>query len=284
MAQRIDLKPVIEVAAKLEPLPASVTRLATLAARDDSPLVEIADTVSYDPPLAGRLLRAANSAAFARSTPVGTVKSAIQRLGVGRLLGIAVGSAVHRQFGISQNRSTTQEGVMWRHAVATSLAAEALSRYGTVPVPPEAITAALLHDVGKLVLLRFVVGEERAYLERAWQAGGDRRFEVEREILGCDHAELGGLVAQHWGLPDAIRIPITYHHDPDPYSDPGIDAVCVANAAAHASAAVDGDPVDLLHPHPAAAQRLGLRPEAFPALCQSVTEGLDEVLKRYTPI
>ena len=284
MAQRIDLKSVIAVASTLEPLPASVTRLATLAARDDSPLVEIADTVSYDPPLAGRLLRAANSAAFARSTPVGTVKSAIQRLGVGRLLGIAVGSAVHKQFGVSQNRAGTREGVMWRHAVATSLAAEALSRYCTVPIPPEAITAALLHDVGKLVLLRFVAGEERAYLERAWQAGDHRRFEVEREILGCDHAELGGFVAQHWGLPEAIRLPITYHHDPDPYADPGIDAVFVANAAAHAAAAANDDSADPLHAHTAAAQRLGMRPEAFPALCHSVTEGLDEVLKRYTAI
>ncbi|MFN7964670.1 MAG: HDOD domain-containing protein [Acidobacteriota bacterium] len=281
MAGLLDLNAVIAAASELEPLPASATRLAALAARDDSPLVEIADTVSYDPPLAGRVLRVANSAAFATAAPVGTVRSAIQRLGVGRLVAMAIGPTVCKRFATTTASAGIDEGVLWRHAVATSLAAEAMSRYCTARLPAEAITASLLHDVGKLVLLRFVHGAEREYLKRAWQEGGRRRFDVEREILGCDHAELGGLVARHWGLPETIRVPIAHHHDPDLHADPAIDSVFVANAAAHAAERLEDQTGDALQAHASARDRLGMRPESFSALCQSVNAGLDDVLKRY---
>lgn len=276
----IDLTVVIEAAHELDPLPASATRLATLSAQEDVRLVEVAETVSFDPPLAGRVLRAANSAAFASASRVGTVGAAVQRLGIGRLLALAVGPAVRRQFS-GRGQTASSEMAMWTHAVAASLAVESMPRHCSVRIPTEAITAALLHDVGKLVLLRFTDSDDRDFLRRAWLEGGRRRFEAEREILGCDHAELGGLVAQYWGLPDPIRLAVTHHHDPDPQADPAVDAVFMANAIAHAAGLAEIEEVVPLERHAEARRRLGLTLEGFEAICSVVKSGVEDVLKRY---
>ena len=98
--------------------------------------------------------------------------------------------------------------------MAAALAAECSNGLTATPAPPECFTAALLHDVGKLVLGRYVDDEIRDFLRRARAAGGRSEAAAESERLNVNHAELGGLIAAHWDLPEAICVGVRWHHDP----------------------------------------------------------------------
>ncbi len=150
------------------------------------------------------------------------------------------------------------------------------------PVPAEAVTAALLHDVGKLVLARFLDGDVLAALAAA-RAGGDRSaMQAEVDVLGVHHGQLGGLIARHWNLPDRLAEAIAHHHTPDKVGDLLCDTVHIANIAARLAV---GRPEDQLPPDvtpmPVAVERLGLSGAFMDRLCNHLLRRLDEVMSRY---
>ena len=218
----LDLDSLAQAASNLDPLPASVARLAAVVASSDPDLDEILDVVKYDEALTATLLRGANSAASGSLNPVNNVRDAVIRLGTGSVLWLAVQSSVRRRLQRPVPEYGLSEGDLWRHSVATSLAAAGLHRYAGVPVPPEAPTAALLHDIGKLLMCRFLGNDVLETIHHAQFDGGLTRIAAEVEILGVHHAELGGLMVQFWGFPESIQRGISYHHTPDE----GVDLIC----------------------------------------------------------
>jgi HD-like signal output (HDOD) protein len=129
-----------------------------------------------------------------------------------------------------------------------------------VEVPFETFTAALLHDVGKLVMARFLSPEILAHIRKARQLGGLSQTEAESLLLGVNHAELGGLVAQHWQLPPRLVQGILYHHDPEHGFDTICDLTCVADQVAkRIEAGLDGREFEPAIPVEVA-DRLGLTP------------------------
>jgi HD-like signal output (HDOD) protein len=175
-------------------------------------------------------------------------------------------------------------GALWRHAVGTALATEWLGRTRRAVVPPESFTAALLHDVGKLVLARFLDRDLLDYLERSRREGGNSALEAEREILGVHHGELGGLICQHWDLSDNICRGVAYHHDPEAGFSTICDAVHVANLVAHFVDATE-EGAERNGPLPdverGSLDRLSLDVNSLRDLCTNVRDNLGEVLRRF---
>lgn len=276
----IDLDALAEAAACLEPLPASVTRLAAMVAGGDPDLAEIAEIVSFDQALTASLLRSANSSWSASRTPITTVRDAVIRLGYGTVLSLALGVNVRRRMQQSLPEYGLGEGDLWRHSVASSLACETMPRFTRVRIPSEATTAALLHDIGKLVMSRFLDDTILDTLNRAQEQGGLSRRTAEAELLGVHHGELGGLIVQTWGLPDPIVEGISYHHNPDDNPTPMTYAVHIADVVAKTiGAGVDdnADPESSLH----ALEALQIAPEQFESLEATVGERFEEVMERY---
>jgi HD-like signal output (HDOD) protein len=237
----IDLDQVIAEAQSLAPLPASAARLAGLIGDPGCHFDDVAEVISLDQALTLKLLRAANSAATAGAESVGTVREAVLRMGAAQVmtLAVAAGSRPLLQQGIPAY--DLFEGALWRHSVAAAVAAEVLAGTGAVQAPPEAFTAALLHDVGKLVLGRFVTPAIREFIGRAQQAEHVGRWEAEALVLGVHQAELGGLVAQHWKLPAAVVHGILHQHDPEQGNDAVCDLTFLADQMAkHIEAALAG--------------------------------------------
>jgi HD-like signal output (HDOD) protein len=174
------------------------------------------------------------------------------------------------------------EGDLWRHSVAASLAAEITMAMAANPVPAEAVTAALLHDVGKLVLARFLTPDLLRALAEARDQGEVSSMQAETDVLGVHHGQLGGLIARHWNLPDRLAEALTHHHTPDRAEDLLCDAVHLANIAARlvAGDAASRREADVM-PAPSAVQRLGLSGPYLERLCNHVTRRLDEVMARY---
>jgi putative nucleotidyltransferase with HDIG domain len=270
----------VRAARNLDPVPVSVTRLIAVVSRDRWAISEVERIISLDQALTGRLLQVANSAANASLNPVGSVKDAVIRVGVGSVLSFAIAAAVGPSFRRALPAYGLSEGELWSHSVTTALGCEVLAAMSPVEVSPEAVTAALLHDVGKLVMARFLDPDTLSRLAQA-RAGGRSARDAEREVLGMDHAELGGHIARQWKLPSHLADAITHHHVPDLAPHPVTDAVHIANVAAKLVIARE----DLDHhdatPGAASVARLDLGPAFLERLCRHVEKRYEEVLTRY---
>lgn len=258
----IDHDVLVQRSYELTPLSPTVVRLAELVGNPGADLQAIVRTLSMDPALAGAVLRQANSARFGGSTAIATVQDAVVRLGPGVILGLATAAGLRKTADRSLPQYGFTEGAFWQHCSAASLAVDVLRKSIRTAVPAAAATAALLHDIGKLAMAQFLSPECLKSTWRARREAGCSRDEAEREILGVDHAEVGGLIAQHWRLPECIRHAITYHHDPvrgdHLISDVVHLASCVADRACPATEELPPTP-----PNRDALTRLGLQATQF---------------------
>jgi HD-like signal output (HDOD) protein len=280
----IDLDRLIQQANEMPPLPASTVRLAGLVSQPDCHLDDVAELIAFDQALTGRLLRAANSAASASAVPIGTVQEAVIRMGTAHVLTLAVAFGARPCFQGPTPAYGLEEGALWRHSVAAAVAAETAPGFCQVLVPPETFTAALLHDVGKLVMGRFLNSKILDCIRRAQQAEHVGQLEAESLLLNINHAELGGLIAQHWQLPPRLVQGIIYHHNPEQ----GLDGICdltyLANQVAKSvEAGLDGRSFEPAI-SPEVAERLGLTAEILDSFCVKAAARYADVSLRYNAV
>jgi HD-like signal output (HDOD) protein len=279
----VEFDRLIHEAESLEPLPQSTTRLAALLGEEDWDLKQIVTVVKLDEALTGRLLGAANSARSGPATAIATIDQAVMRLGPGTLLSLALAATVRQDMATELPEYGLEEGALWRHSVVSALAVEAMGAHCQRRIPPEAFAAALLHDIGKLVIARHL-GPDGIELLRRDGAGLD--LQAERSVLPLDHAELGAHVIRHWRLPTLIADAVRFHHHP--LSAPEGDARTLAYVVALADAVArrlgepgakgPGVPNDF---DPGLAERMGISQDGFEALCQQVEERFKVALAWY---
>jgi HD-like signal output (HDOD) protein len=277
----IELDALTTAAEALEPLPMSVTRLAVLVCDEHPEIDDVVDVVRFDQALTAALLATANSSWSASRTRITTVRDAVVRLGTGPVLSIALGSTVRTRLHRAVPEYGLGEGELWEHSVAASLAGELLTRRAPRKPPPETATAALLHDVGKLVMARYLDDDVLTTLHLAAEEGVGRR-RAELDVLGVDHAELGGLIAQTWRLPTSLVRGIGYHHDPVL----GGDLVCYAVHLADVAAKIVTDRREEnpdLEAYAAAVEALGLHADDVDELCRLTEASYADVAERFVP-
>lgn len=261
----------------MRPLPASAIRLAALINSPTVDLNEVADIIAYDQALTMRLLRAVNSAATAGSNRVTHAVEAVFRLGTAKVVALAIASSVRDPFQRDVSAYGLGEGQLWRHSVATAVVAEVLCECSTLELPGDTFTAALLHDVGKLVMGRHMGKEDLEWLHRAKTVGGLGALEAERRLLGVHHGELGGVVVRHWQLPERVALGVIHHHTPTDGFDLVCDAVCLANLiAGHIEG---GRPLGL--PSADSLERLELGQTEVEKLAEAARARFGEISARY---
>ena len=277
----LDQAALIKATQELEPRPPTVDQLAAIASRRNWSATEAEETISLDPALAGKLLSLANSVASGSRVEIVSIKDAVVRMGIGAALALATATAISARYRLALPQYRLAEGELWRHSVSTSIAAQLLPSYCSVVIPPESIMAALLHDLGKLVISRFVSGSLLKRLDRARDDGAHTLIEAELDVLGVHHAALGGLIAESWRLPAGIVKGIAYHHTPAEGGALVCDAVHVANVVAkqvgREEADMEADP-ELCE---ASLERLGTSTGTLLQCCHAVGERLEQVLTAY---
>jgi putative nucleotidyltransferase with HDIG domain len=181
--------------------------------------------VEGDPALTIAVLRAA--ARSSRGTKPADIPAALALLVPEQLELTALD--VHTYDFFEQSQSWSETADRFRvHARATQAAVEHIRRAIGLGPRPDLLVAALLHDVGKLVLLR-------AYgrYEPIWDARGTPadRFALESSELGIDHALVGGVLARRLGLPERLVRVIERHHDDSAHGDAAV--IHLADMLAH---------------------------------------------------
>lgn len=200
----------------LPPLPSSIVRISTLVSDINAPQHRVANAIGLDPVMSTRILSLANSPIYATATSVTNLTDAVTLIGNAAISDQLLVCGVSDAFGRKILDSPVGRSI-WIHSLATGLTASVMCRKIRMPGADEAFSCGLLHDIGKLILLRADAPFYSELLQSA-EGGGDIS-EIERRTLGFDHSELGGEAAKSWKLPERVCQMIRYHHEPDKISD-----------------------------------------------------------------
>jgi len=201
---RAEIRKFIMDTRTLPTLPGIVTKLNSLADNEKSSIQEMARLVSSDQVLSARILRLANSPSYGFYR-VATISNAMILLGVDVVKSLILSSSI---FEIMEKSALG----LWEHSLGAGVAANIIAKRLSLPDCEEIATAALLHDIGK-VIVRLKLQDEYDVLLAKTAESGSTLHELEREMLGTDHSEVGGWLGKNWFLPEKLVVPITFHHN-----------------------------------------------------------------------
>ena len=194
-------------------MPTTATKLLPLLDNPDVSFSKIEEIIRYDPGLTANILKLTNSAYFGIPVKVHSVKQAMSLLGWKRLLQLVITLCMSSLMNKPIPGYDLPQGELWRHSVAVSIAAENIVKALNIPDADEVFTAALLHDVGKLILGGFVK-KDMEFIQDMVAKGFS--FDVaEHIILGTDHAEVGANILKQWSFPEELVNAVSWHHNPE---------------------------------------------------------------------
>jgi putative nucleotidyltransferase with HDIG domain len=197
-----------EAVSRMPALEETVDRVLKAAAQESSSLTEITELVETDTAMAIAVMRSANNGGGPHGR-VANVPDAVEALTPAGIRAVAGSLPTYALLQASTSWASLPERFR-RHAVATRHAAENLAGLADVAGRDELATAALLHDVGQLVLIRLYPGYEAILADRTTTP--EARAQIERREFGMDHTIVGGVLARRWGLPTVIAGAIERHH------------------------------------------------------------------------
>ena len=185
-------------------LPDFAHRVIDMVSDEDVSVMQLAAVVSKDQVLASRLLGLANSAYFATITEISTVQEAIMRMGTAAVRNLVVTVCFYSRM---QDRNVYGDRgkPLLEHGIGTAYMARLIAdRVGTDQ--EEAFMYGLLHDIGKLVILKGAYDVRR-------QLGTPVPEDVLDEVMRELHPQVGASVLRKWRLPSILDEPIVFHHD-----------------------------------------------------------------------
>jgi putative nucleotidyltransferase with HDIG domain len=269
-------KTMIDGIKNLAPLPATARRLTVMLKGEETNVQEIAKVVEYDPAIAANIVRIANSAAYAGRYPVEKVRDAVVRLGTGNLLTMVLGEYL-KEFKAAAPLYDLTEDDIYMHSAAASLMMKMIVKEARCVLPGSASLAALLHDIGKIIMVRYMKADVSTMIALCREKQ-ITFVEAEQELFDCDHAEVGGAVAREWGFPGEIVDAIELHHSVVP-GGKGVllDAVMLANYATKSMGiGLGAEGFNLSMDFAGSRERLGISIEGFERACAQTAFWLAE--------
>lgn len=209
----------IRQCATLPSLPTIAVQVLDLAQKTDVDIAEIARIISRDPALSSKILRTVNSSFYARSQNVGTISHALVILGLQSVKTLVLGFSLVSNLTKSKGKGF-QHLNYWKRSIHAATAARTIAAKLGIVQQEEAFLAALLMDIGMLVLDQ-VLGEPYGELHSRAASHADLA-PLEQQALGMTHADVGGILATQWKLPPLLTTPIAFHAAPEKVTDPSL--------------------------------------------------------------
>lgn len=194
----------------LPTLPTVLGRILATAADPDASALDLGKHIAADQSLSATLLKLVNSAYYGFYRQIASISHAIVMLGFLEVRNLTLTATAFRTLGIGNSEMDRTQ--LWRHSLGTAMAAERLAKLLKLQIEGT-FESGLLHDMGKVALDMLYPDEFREAAHRA-QSQGRYITDTETEIFGMDHAEVGGILGEHWNLPPVVVEAIRYHHRP----------------------------------------------------------------------
>ena len=210
-------------------LPDVVNKIVALLGQPNTPASEIAHLISYDPGLTSKVLRMVNSAAYGFQRQISSIQHGIMILGFTTVRGLVLSASIMKLF--ERENTRTPNGLdhqkFWEHSLGTAMAArqigKAMRLHGVTPDLDDLFSAAMLHDIGKIVLDVYFKNDYQKVMEESRKQSvlphGPGFLALEERVLGITHTQIGLSLANKWKLPSAITEAIAHHHAPENAQD-----------------------------------------------------------------
>jgi len=191
-------------------LPLLYSRLDETINHPRSSITDISKILSEDQGLAARILKLANSPLFGYFSKIDSITQAVTIIGIQQVRDLALAISVMGLFkGLPEDLITMER--FWRHSIACALSARVLATSQRETNLERFFVAGILHDIGRLVMFLRIPDLCRIMIETSRD---EQRclFEIERQHLGYDHADVGGALLRLWKLPIRVAEPVEFHH------------------------------------------------------------------------
>jgi HD-like signal output (HDOD) protein len=206
----------------LPSVPRTFEALTQSLADPDTTLQKVARIVEQDVGVSAKVLQLVNSAFFGISHSITNIQNAVSYLGINTLKNLVLSVEIFRAFRPQKDLPEFSLERLQNHAQLTAHIAARL------PVPKHltdiAVVAAMLHDVGKLILA-WKLSERFAGMLREAAAARCPVNQVEEAAIGFSHAEIGAYLLGLWGLPYTVVEAVALHHRPNRVPHQNFDAV-----------------------------------------------------------
>jgi len=231
-------------------LPRTYLALRTALANPNVSVKSIVHIIEGDVGISAKILQLVNSAFFGLPREISTLQTAVSFLGTQMVQNLVLSAEVFHVFEkAAPIHRFSFEDLHMHSQLAAKIA-------GRIPAASHArgaaIVAALLHDMGKLVLAL----RSPKHFERAVQGAIDENlplYQVEQQLIGVSHAEVGAYLLGIWGLPTPVVEAVAHHHCPDRIPHDALDAVGIVHITNY-----------LAHEHPVRPPIAGTMPHQPP--------------------
>ena len=197
---------------RLVSLPEVCTRVNEMVDDPHATFSDIGAVISQDTALTARLLRIVNSAFYGITVRIETVSRAITIIGARELRDLMIATSAVKLFDKIPN-DLIDMTTFWRHSVYCGVVARLLASRCDVLHSERLFVAGLLHDVGSLIIYHKIPDLAREALLAADRNSGVL-YQAEQEVMGFDHAQVGGELMREWRMPATLQEAVEFHHDP----------------------------------------------------------------------
>lgn len=211
---RISLDTLVNRVEEIPVFPPVVNKILRLTEDPASSAADIENEILMDQALTVKVLKLANSAYFGGARNVKTVKQAIVLLGFQAIKTLVLATTMRQFLDTPLPGYALEQKALWENAQTSALIARLIAKKIGYPKPELAYTAALIKDVGKIVMDIYLREDYLAIIDRV-NKGNEPFIQVEEEVLGYHHGQVGAKIAQKWRLPLDLVEAIALHHQPD---------------------------------------------------------------------
>lgn len=198
----------------LATLPNIATEVLELMRQSTTNMRVIARAIEKDASITAKIIKVSNSPLWGFSGRIDNVQRALVLLGLKQVTNIVIAVSLYSTFSKLKPNPYFDREKFWLHSAGTGQIARRFSKKLGLNFHGEDFVAALIHDIGKMVLDQFF-GNKFLHILQYAQETGRKVFDVEREVLGCTHAEIGGWLLTRWNFPETIATAVQWHHAPD---------------------------------------------------------------------
>ena len=174
----------------------------------------ISEIVRRDPSLTSRLLRLVNSVYYGLATPVNSIEEAVFYLGVRQIRQLTTVTPIIEDFQRLSSQCVFPWRDFWQHCIGTAILTREVVSMVQSPTDESDYVAGLVHDVGKIIMA-WSFPDHFAEIHRQAELAQRDLVEIENEVLGIDHGELGALYLERHRLPELMVKTCRFHHSPE---------------------------------------------------------------------
>jgi len=197
-------------------LPEIVTKVMQLVQDPRSSASQLSRIISHDPGLTTRVLRLVNSAYYGFPRQISSIQQAVTILGFTTMRGLVLSSSIFKIFSPKNDLIKTLDyKKFWKHSLISAISSKKINNYLQFNEEDDIFSAAILHDIGKIILDQY---DHENYILALREAPNPlcshEVLVAEEKHCEISHQNIGYVVAEGWNLPESLSEVIRYHHDP----------------------------------------------------------------------